>query len=692
MLPAYLAKGLNALAEKWDAERNKIRSVAALEARNRFVREKFREMIHGLPERTPLDPVVVRTFERPGYRVENLMFQSRPDFWVTGNLYIPAGNGPFPGIISPCGHYPLARMEPEYQFAYMNLVRSGFVVLAFDPVGQGERRQYWNPETGRTEVASASTYEHSMPGQLLLLMAEDLTHYRIWDGMRAIDYLLTRPEVDKEKIGCAGHSGGATLTLFISSLDERVKCAVVNEAGTAHRWPIRVRPGGRLGPSDVEQNLFPAAVHGVDKCDLHIAIAPRPQLSMIEHYSPEYLRGAEHIRARYRQFGAPEKFGTEEATDPHSWTPKLRIAATDWFCRWFHGRPGPNQEPDFQPEEPKTLYCTPNGSLRYSRKGHGIFSLIHEKQRAFPPARAVPANATELTAFRRELTGRIQELLRLETLTGPLAAKHLFTTRRKGYQVEKLEFLSEPGIYIPAWVFVPEYRDATRPAILYIDEAGKEADGMEFGILEDLARSGRLTVAVDVRGIGGTRPSQGSGERGEFGHLFDAETAMAYMAWFMDRSLFGMRVQDVLRSVDYVLSRPDVDKRGVQAIGKGAGALWVLYAAALDERIRSVVAERGLLSYSTLMKTDRYLHSAGVFIRDVLKNFDLPHVVAAIADRGVTLLAPVDAMKRTADAAVAGEAYAWTAEAYRNAGVGGRFQVRERALNAPPAGQYLALL
>ncbi|MCL4853940.1 MAG: acetylxylan esterase, partial [Bryobacteraceae bacterium] len=396
MLVSYLSAKLNALAGKWDRERDAMRTAAQLESRNRFVREKFREMVHGWPDKTSLAPVVVRTHERNGYRVENVMFQSRPNFWVTGNLYVPSGKGPFPGIISPCGHYPLARMEPEYQFAYMNLVLNGFVVLAFDPVGQGERRQYWNPQTGETEVASASTYEHSMPGQVLLLMGEDLTHYRIWDGIRAIDYLLTRPEVDKKKIGCAGHSGGATLTIFISSLDERVRCGAVNQGGTGHRWPIKASPGSRLGPSDVEQNIFPAAVHGIDVCDLLTAIAPRPLLLTIENYSPAFRRTADHVKARYAQFDTAEKFVTEEANDPHSWTVKLRQSTTDWFSRWFSGRRGPDREPDLAPENPETLYCTPNGSVRYSQQGETIFSLILKNGVTVTPSRKVPASAAEL--------------------------------------------------------------------------------------------------------------------------------------------------------------------------------------------------------------------------------------------------------------------------------------------------------
>jgi cephalosporin-C deacetylase-like acetyl esterase len=558
-------------------------------------------------------------------------------------------------VISPCGHYPLARMQPEYQLVYIDLVKAGFVVLAYDPIGQGERRQYWNPQTGETEVATSSTYEHSMPGQVLLMMGEDLTHYRIWDGMRSIDYLLTRPEVDGSRIACAGHSGGGTLTLFISALDERVKCAVVNEGGTMHRWPIDLRPESRIGPSDVEQNIFPAAIYGIDMCDLHVAIAPRPLLALIEDYSPRFNLAAEHIRARYAQYGVPEKFSTEEATDPHSWTPKLRLATTDWLSRWAYNRKGPASEPDLKVEAPETLYCTPNGSVRYSHKGETIFSLMAKKQLSIEPASIT----------------QIKELLHYRKYDGPLDVRERVVTQRRGYAVQKLEFLSEPGIYIPAWVFVPE-RPASS-ATLYITESGKEADGVEFGLYERLARDGTLIIAADLRGIGETRPPHmPSGQsNNQFSHLFDTETAMAYMCWYMDESLFGMRVQDVVRSVDYALTRTD----NLRVIGKGAGALWVLYAAALDPRITDAVCERGLLTYRSLTQVDRYTHSAGIFIRDVLKHFDLPQVAAAVADRKLTLVSPVDPMKRAVPIPEAAAAYKPAAEAYRKSGKPDHFHV-----------------
>ena len=562
MLLNLLAKRINDTTARWDRERARITSPADIESRNRVVREKMIQMIHGLPERNPLEPVTVGSFERKGYRVENVMFQSRPNFWVTGNLYIPtAGSGPFPGIISPCGHYPDARMNPEYQCAYINLALAGFVVLGYDPVGQGERRQYWDPATKATEVGGPTT-EHSMAGQLLLLMGEDLTHYRIWDGMRAIDYLLTRKEVDPKRIGCAGHSGGGTLTRFIAAIDTRVHCAVINEGGTANRWPYDLRPGSRVGPSDVEQNVFPGVALGVDHVDMQVAIAPRPLLCLIEDYYPRFNQAAEQIRLRYQQLGAVDRFATEEATDPHSWTPKLRLATTRWFSRWFYGKPGPDVEPDFETEPQERLYCTPTGSIRHSKKGETIYTLIAKKVATLPPDKPLTQE-------------KLRELLRLPSHKGDLGIRTLVTTERKGYRIEKLEFLSEPGVYIPTWVFVPPKPDPAKTALLYVHESGKESDGGEFGRLEKLARAGEVIVAIDVRGIGGTRPPhpQSSDRRDEFTHLFDVETAMAYLAWYLDESLLGMRVHDVMRAVDYALTRGDINRESRTCHGARGGGV-----------------------------------------------------------------------------------------------------------------------
>ena len=703
MLESFLARKLNQLADNWDKTRSLLHTAATVEARNTFVREKLLLMLGGFPERTPLRAVTVKAMEKDGYKVENVMFSSSTEFWVTGNLYVPtSGSGPFPGIISPCGHYPLARMTPAYQSAYISLVKSGFVVLAYDPIGQGERRQYWNPATNITEVGGP-VFEHSMPGQQLVLLGQTLTGYFVWDGMRAIDYLQSRPEVDSQKIGCAGHSGGGTMTKFISVADHRVECAAILEGGTANNWPARSIEAG-----DIEQNLFPAAIFGIDNVDLHSAVAPRPLLAAIEHYSAEFDQAADAIQARYGQPGAGQHFATVAADDPHSWSPKLRQATTDWFCRWFYGRKGPSAIAACEVSPPEDLYCTPDGSLRYSKMGQTIFSIIAEKGTASPPPPQSPQSRADLAVYRSRLRERLRILLRLErgtdiTRNHTLAVRSVAVTPRDGYWIEKIELLSEPGIYLPLWVFVPDNSSGVLPTVLYLNDQGMQADGMEFegpeasglrrSVLDEMTRRGYLVIAADVRGIGQTRVSRMSSlSCEEFGQLFDAETSMAYAAWWMDESLLGMRVWDVMRCVDYAMQRQAASHERLHLIGTGRAGLWCLYAASLDERIDSLICADSLLSYRSLTQVDRYLYGADIFIPGILQYLDLPHVAAMLSPRLLTLLEPRNPMKERVSSSAAGTEYQFTRDIYNLTGASNKFVIDCSETSENPADRYIRLL
>lgn len=698
MLVSYLVGNLNRLSSSWDEKRALLKTGADVQGRNRVVRDKLISMLGEFPQKTPFDALTVSSAERDGYRVENIMFASRPDFWVTGNLYVPTTGGRrFPAIISPCGHYPLARVTPQYQSAYISLAKSGFIVLSYDPIGQGERRQYWNPKTNVTDVGGP-VFEHSMAGQLLLLLGENLTGYLVWEGMRAIDYLLTRREVDAERIGCVGHSGGGTLTKFIAVADSRVQCVAILEGGTANQWPTQ-----SIGISDIEQNLFPAALDGIDNVDLHTAIAPRPLLVGIESYNAGFDSAANVIRSRYKQLGAEAKFDTVAADDPHAWTPKLRRATTDWFCRWFYDRSGAQKEAAFEANRPKDLYCTPSGSLLYSRKGKTIFSIISAKMADRSP-RQLSLNAdADLAVHRQHVRDRLPNLLRYQRQEQPLGVRRIITTPREGYQVEKIEFLSEPGIYIPAWVFVPEGHDEPRPTILYFNDEGEQSDGMEYeggessgsrhGLLDQLVRNGYLVIAADVRGIGATHAAGSSSlSAGEFGQLFDIDTSMAYAAWSMGRSLLGMRVHDVVRCVDYAMQCERVDKQRVHVIGKGQAGLWCLYAAALDNRILNLTCTNNLLSYRSFAHADRYLYGADIFVPEILQHFDLPDIAAAIVPRPLTFIEPKDAMKKTVSSQQAEEAYRPVRTAYRIMGVEKSIRIECEGVELGSAAHYLDLM
>ncbi|HWB85063.1 MAG TPA: acetylxylan esterase [Bryobacteraceae bacterium] len=650
MMPEYLAARLNPIAEKWRAEIVKLQTPAQIRGRNRFVREKEIELLGGFPEKTPLHARVVKTTERNGYRIENVMFQSRPDFWVTANLWVPTrGAGPYPGVLSPCGHYDISRFYPDYQLAYRNMVENGFVVLSYDPMGQGERRSFWNPETNQAAGGITSTTEHSLACHLLRLLGEDVNEYFVWDGMRGIDYLLSRPEVDPKRIGCAGHSGGGTQAMYLCCADERVACIVINEGGLGHQWPIDPKTK-RLSPADGEQNLFGAAMFGIDSAELHAAISPRPLLVTVEHFNPSFNDAAADVKKRYELLGAADRFSTVEAQAPHAWTKKLRIASTDWLCRFFYNHPGPTEEPDYQPETQETLRCVPNGSLLYSGFG-SIFTRINQQA------------ANLQLAAPRNTVGTLRQLLKYRRPETPISARDGGPGR--------VFFDSEPGITLTAMV-----TRAPNPQglpIVYLDDEGAQAVH-ESGLASRMAEKGHTVVAVDVRGIGSTAVAAPASRRSEFAHVFNVETWMSYQAWQLDDSLIGMRVADAVRAVDYALSLQKKPGK-VRVIGKGIGALWALFAAALDPRVESVVCHGGLLSYQTMAASDRTLHGADIVIAGVLKYLDLPDVAAAIASRPLRLIDPVDAMKQPVETATAQKAYQRAAEAYTRKGAADRFRI-----------------
>jgi cephalosporin-C deacetylase-like acetyl esterase len=657
MLPSYLAARLNPSAAKWSSEIAALGTAERARERNLFVREKERELLGGFPAKTPLQARVVKTTARDGYRIENVMYQSRPDFWVTANLYLPTrGSGPCPAVLSPCGHYDASRMYPDYQLAYRNMVENGFAVLAFDPPGQGERRHFWNPNTNTTEQlgltgrGSSATTEHSLACHFLELIGENINEYFVWDGMRGIDYLLTRPEVDAKRIACAGHSGGGTATMYLACADQRVSCVVIHEGGLGHQWPINLEHP-RLEPADGEQNLFGAATYGMDFVELSAAISPRPLLISIEHFNPAFNAAAEDVKRRYELLDVADRFTTVEANAPHAWTKKLSIATVDWLSRHFYQRPGPADAPDYQPEPEEVLRCVPNGSLRYS--GYDTIFIRTAKQAAAlhpAPPRDVPA------ALRR--------LLRYRKPESPMAAPEAASGR--------VLIESEPRITLAAIVT----RGAGQGVTVYLDDEGADA-AQASGQLDRMAQRASTVVAVDVRGLGASKMTNTTVRHGNFVQIFDAETWAAYSAWQLEDSLLGMRVADTLRAVDYAISLPGANG-SVRLVGKGMGALLALLGAALDPRIGAVVCQGGLLSYHAMAESDVSLQGADIVIRGVLKTLDLPDIAASIADRPLRIIEPVDAMKRPVAMADARTAYQRAIDAYARRNASSRFTIEPR--------------
>ena len=222
------------------------------------------------PEKTPLNAKVTGVVKKDGFRIEKVIYESMPNVYVTACLFIPDGKAKNrPAIIQVSGHGFPAFRSPGTQKQLYNLVKRGFIVFAIDPFGQGERLQYWDDVKKVSMMGTSPTSEHSYFGNQMFISGISPIRYFIWDGIRGVDYLLTRKEVDPERIGIFGCSGGGTQTTFIAALDERIKAAVPGCYITGFRRLLE-----SIGPQDAEQNLYHGVLNGITHADLLEVRAP----------------------------------------------------------------------------------------------------------------------------------------------------------------------------------------------------------------------------------------------------------------------------------------------------------------------------------------------------------------------------------------------------------------------------------
>jgi dienelactone hydrolase len=271
----------------------------------------------------------------------------------------------------------VGKAEGAYQILHVNLVKRGYVVLTHDPVGQGERSQFWDPKMGRSRF-DLSCGEHAVLGNPLYLIGSNLARYMIWDGVRGLDYLASRPEVDSRRVGCVRNSGGGTLTAYLSALDARVAAAAICCYITT--LPRRMRNRVQEDPSaDPEQDIFGFVSEGIDHAGLLALLAPRPTLLGTARFDFFPIKGArESFTEAKRLFevaGAGERIERAEAPERHGLTALLRQVVYRWFDRWLADRqvPGPVEETPVTPQPvQQLLVCTEgqaNPKFQRVRKG-----------------------------------------------------------------------------------------------------------------------------------------------------------------------------------------------------------------------------------------------------------------------------------------------------------------------------------
>ncbi len=635
-LPHYLRQAAaRALAQQL-AQKAALTTVSQFEAHRSRVREHFLAAIGGLPaEKTPLNAHITGTIAQAGYTIEKLVYESLPDFYVTAALYVPKDlTAPAPAVVFVHGHSDLGKAYPEYQAVCIDLVNNGFVVLAVDPPGQGERKQYYDPMTEQLHLPSCTT-EHTHSGLQFVVGGASIARHFVWDVIRGVDYLETRSEVDATRMGITGNSGGGTQASFLMMAEPRFAAAV---PCTFIMTLASYMKSGQ--PQDSEQVVRGCFVDGPDHDDYLTLMAPKPVLVGSAAYDFFPVEGAleavERAKAVYCLYGAEERVDIVIAAHGHAYSPQLREAAVNWFRQHLQGA-----EPNFRPAAiqtlpPEALWCTPKGQvLAQWPNSKTVFDLNRAwlDQYAYQPKPL--ANVDAVSVHVQQMQQAISQVLGIDLAkrNAPIYPRIIWQGEAEGYLCEKIFFFSETEIAVTGILFHP-HAPAVQTDIVLLENGTTDLADQQARLQALLAANHRIFV-FDVRGVGAVQTRLVNAH----GHPHDNEYKLACDAMMLNRSTLGMRVFDVLRAYDYLRSRADVEHIGI--VGVESGATFAYLAAALESDIADLTFAELLFSYRDLTDTrfyDSQRYNLKIMAWGMLQQFDLVDLLPCLAPRPCTFV------------------------------------------------------
>jgi dienelactone hydrolase len=590
------------------------------------VRESVRQALGPMPfgaDGAPLNVRVVSTQERPGYVLENVLFESLPGLDVNASVYVPLASDfppPWRGIVVPVGHS--AKTGADYQRPAQVFARRGYVAITFDPPGMAGEKPVGN--------------DHFRDGVRCYLTGQSSNRYFVVDALRCIDYLSSRDDIDMSNgVGMTGVSGGGMTTMFATLLDDRISasgpacCAV----------PLALHPvldGYAPCPETLDFGRFLT----YDDMDVLAAAVPTPVLLMAgatdEVFTADMSRRiADDMAESFQAAGFPDRF--EFFLDPggHAYTVAMAERFADWMDRWVKGSEGgsakPFTEADLETLPPDALACHPRQDMNMFAANR----IEAERLRA--------SRTGDPIAVARVLAG-VHEIIALPDAKANDPALVWF------HYVQELLLEPEPGIALPTTFLYPSDEDWRGGVVLYFDDRGRWTDLRTQGLLTKLARfidrdqEKFAVMTVDLRGWGDTKPAD---QRYDMAGWGSREQWLAYTSAALGDSVMAMRIRDGLASLAYLRSRGEIDPERIVIGGRGLGAVVALHVAAIDGNTAGVFALDGLATFESLATTESYSWSPEAFYPNVLVHYDLPELVNALT-MPVLIANPLDAAKNSA--------------------------------------------
>lgn len=637
MMQEWLARQVREIEQHANLARAALKTKADAEAYVLSVRRRIRDCFGPEPAKTPLNSRVTGVVERAAYRIEKVTFESRPGFLVTGHVYLPRDlKRPAPAVLVACGHSENAKCAANETALAQNFARQGYVALVCDPPGQGERYQYVDPHEPLKSRYNYATFEHAQAGNQQVLVGESSSAWFAWDGIRALDYLLSRPEVDPHHVGLTGNSGGGMETTYLCGLEPRFTMAAPSGWVTT----IRRNVENEL-TQDTEQCAPRVLAAGLDQSDFLAAFAPKPLIIQAQERDFFDIRGTREAFARlqhlYVLLGKPDNVQLHVGPGTHSYPQPSREAT----YRWFQRATGVTASTDEVPTEvapDAALWCTPRGQVTYENS-RSIFSFTRERSQQLAQTRA------PLTG--EALQNAARAVLKLPEIKGVPDYSILRSAGRDrypgiaGYCTYAVQ--TEPGIEIAVTRLYNEFWLSAPPrgpgrAILYVSHQSADLELMHEPLVAAIRQRepNSACYLCDVRGTGESRPNIGA-VGGRLRLPFDADYFYAANGVMLDRPYLGQKVLDVLRVLDWLT---DLGHNEIHLVARGWGALAATFAALLHRGPQQITLKHALTSFAAIAETEDYRWPYAAMLPGVLLHFDLPDCYRALKSRNLQQLEP----------------------------------------------------
>ena len=605
---------------------------AEIEQYQQQLKKEFIQRIGGLPGPAPINAKITGMVEREGYRLEKVLLESQPKFYVTAGLFLPDPKKfppPWPAVVVVCGHSDNGKLQEGYQTGTALAALNGLAAMIVDPVAQGERAQLLNA-AGKPAI-SGSTTEHTLLGSGAILIGWNTARWMIGDAMAAIDYLQSRDDIRADRIGCMGNSGGGTQTSYLMALDDRIYAAAPSCYITSFQRLLET-----IGPQDAEQNIFGQIALGMDHADYLMMRAPKPTL--INCATKDFFdiggtwtsyRDAKRL---FQRMDAGRNIELIEVDATHGWHPMIRRASVQFMVQHLADRLGPLNEPEIVPLSADEMNVTPQGQVLLLPEAVSAFDHVKQESKRLAEERETAAPAADALRKTVRLVAGIRDL---EKLPEPeVAPSDTMTVGKQTYESVVLRVADD--IWLPGLLARPTKQSNPRVTCLIMSE-GKNAMIAEGGEVSRRLSDGETVLAIDIRGIGETKPVGQKWYHQRFGDNGGNST----LAYLLGKSLVGDRAEDVLTVARWLSKKESVDS--IQLVASGELTIAALHAAAVEPQLFSLLElRRGLVSWSNLVETPMSVNQVAGLVHNALAQYDLPDL-ARLFDGKLTITDPHDA-------------------------------------------------